>query len=384
MAGGGTVTCVDVYDENHAPFSSCPGSAAVPTASPLAESWQWSSADPMTVARTYHTASLLPDGRVLLVGGYTQPDVDTAIVEIYDPTSGVYRSAGSLNTARHGHTATVLSDGRVLVVAGYHEGWLSDAEIYDFATGQWSISQPIFAHGTAHLTALLEDGRVLVMAGDKQSGSSGSDDRVEIFDPKTDRWQPAAPHENAGGSSTATLLADGRVLIAGGNVDPSIYDPVNDTWQPAGHLAMDRWRAQAVRLQDGRVLLIGGALVAQAPPILNSVEIYDPASNTWRQAAPLAQARCSHTATLLPDGRVLVTGGSRLWDYSWDDPESFLSSVELYDPVGDTWGTLPPLRQGRADHTATLLPDGRVFVTGGWAAHYTILDSVAILALEGR
>jgi hypothetical protein len=87
---------------------------------------------------------------------------------------------------------------------------------------------------------------------------------------------------------------------------------------------------------------------------------------------------------LLPDGRVLVTGGARLWGTSWDDPGAILSSVELYDPASDTWSALPPLQQARAEHTATLLPDGRVFVAGGWATHHTVLDSTEILKLDGR
>jgi N-acetylneuraminic acid mutarotase len=366
---------------------------ANPTAPAPAEPWQWSSAGSMTTARSYHTATLLPDGRALLAAGQSGvfPDVSLSSAEIYDPVSGTFRATASLNTVRHQHSATLLPDGRVLVIGGYNpsQGWLSSAEIYDPATGQWSITQPIFAHGVTHTATLLKDGRVLVMAGAIQSGSAGQsgtggpDDRVEIFDPKTNRWQQAALHENTGGNHTATLLPDGRVLIAGGSADPAIYDPASDTWQPAGSLAVERCFTRAVLLQDGRVLLIGGLLLPQGGTALNSVEIYDPASNAWRQAAPLAQARFEHTGTLLPDGRVLVTGGTRLWD-AWDDPGAFLSSVEMYDPASDTWSALPPLQQARVEHTATLLPDGRVLVTGGHATRNAFLDSVEILKLDAQ
>ncbi len=363
---------------------------AIPTASTPAEPWQWSSAGSMTTARSYHTATLLPNGRVLLAAGTSgsDPHVSLSSAEIYDPVSGTFRATASLNTVRHGHSATLLPDGRVLVIAGYNasQGWLSSAEIYDPATGQWSITQPIFAHGVTHTATLLKDGRVLVMAGAIQSGSPGPDDRVEIFDPTTNRWEQAARHENTYGNHTATLLPDGRVLIAGGSVDadPAIYDPASDTWQPAGSLAVERCFARAVLLQDGRVLLIGGLLLPQGETGVNSVEIYDPASNTWGQAAPLAQARFKHTGTLLPDGRVLVTGGTRLWHAAGDDPGANLSSVEIYDPVTDTWSALPPLQQARADHTATLLPDGRVFVAGGFVTGYATLDGAEILDLAGR
>jgi hypothetical protein len=238
-------------------------------------------------------------------------------------------------------------------------------------------------YGTNHTAALLQDGRVLVMAGSPQSGGPPTpDDRVEISDPRTNRWEQAATHEYTGGSHTATLLTGGQVLIAGGNADPAIYDPEGDTWQPAGHLTADRWESQAVRLQDGRVLLIGGWSPYEDRPI-DSVEIYDPASNSWRQVAPLAQARYRHTVTLLPDGRVPVSGGGRLHDSHRYDPGAILSNVELYDPTSDTWSALPPLQQARAMHPATLLSDGRVFVAGGYTTYSVILDSTAILTLAG-
>jgi N-acetylneuraminic acid mutarotase len=360
-----------------------PTSLANPTASAPAEPWQWASAGAMTTARSFHTATLLTDGRVLLAGGRSgvNPDVSLSSAEIYDPVSGTFQAAASLGTPRHQHSATLLPDGRVLVIGGYNpsQGWLGSAEIYDPATDQWSITQPIFAHGVTHTATLLKDGRVLVMAGTIQSGSASPDDRVEIFDPETDRWQRAALHENTGGNHTATLLPDGRVLIAGGSADPAIYNPGSDTWQATSSLTVERCWAKAALLQDGRVLLIGGILLPQEGTVLNSVEIYDPASSSWQEAAPLAQARFDHTATLLPNRGVLVTGGARLWETSWDDARAILNSVEMYDPASDTWSALPPLQQARAEHTATLLLDGRVLVTGGRANQHSVLDSVEIL-----
>jgi len=332
----------------------------------------------MTTARDYHTATLLPDGRILLAVGRSgsYPDVSLSSAEIYDPVSGTFRAIVSLNTARHLSSATLLPDSRVLVIGGYNplQGWLSSAEIYDPATGQWSITQPIFAHGSCHTATLLKDGRVLVVAGDIRSGSPGPDDRVEIFDPKTNRWQKAARHENTSGCHTATRLKDGQVLIAGGGADPAIYDPAIDTWQPAGKLAIPRGEAQAALLQEGRVLLIGGTDL-QRTAVLNSVEIYDPAGNTWRQAAPLAQAHYKHTATLLPDGRVLIVGG---WK-SINDYENALRTAEIYDDKSTTWNTLAPLNIGRSEHTTTLLPDGRILVTGGHISRGVYLNSAEVL-----
>jgi len=216
---------------------------------------------------------------------------------------------------------------------------------------------------------------VLVMGGAIQSGFAGPDDRVEIFDPKTNRWQTATRHENTQSSHTATLLSDGRVLIAGGLADPAIYDPASNTWQPAGKLAVQRCESQAVLLHDGRVLLVGG-YICQEATLINSVEVYDPILRTWQQAVPLAQARYLHTATLLPDGRVLIVGG---WKSINGYEDALLNTAKIYDDKSGTWSTLASLSIGRVMHTATLLSDGRVLVTGGQTSRGSFLNSAEVL-----
>jgi len=351
----------------------------LPASAPVAYSGQWSSAGPMTTPRGGHTATVLRDGRVLIVGGDAALDTHTAKAEIFDPVTNTFSPTGSLNTPRTGHSATLLPDGRVLVIAGYNNtGWLGDAEIYDPATGQWTVTQPNFAHGVVHVAILLRDGRVFVMAGAKQSGPSGPDDRVEIFDPQSNLWQVAARHENTGGGASATLLADGRVLIAGGTADPAIYDPTHDTWHFAGTLITPRSQAQMARLSDGRVLLIGGVpFSASGGPVLSSAEIFDSRNTIWLQAAPLARARYNNAAVLLPDGRIMVVGG---WEAYNGYEAALLNTAEVYDARTGNWSTLAPLNSGRASHTASLLPDGRVLVAGGETSRGTFLDGVEVLA----
>ena len=352
----------------------------LPTSKPAAYSGQWSTIGSMTVSRGGHSATVLRDGRVLIAGGDTALDTDTASAEIFDPATNTFSPTGSLNTPRHGYSATLLPDGRVLVIAGYNRpnGWLSDAEIYDSATGQWSVMQPIFAHGVAHIATLLKDGRVFVMAGFKQSGPSGSDDRVEIFDPQTNLWQVAARHENTDGGASATLLEDGRVLIAGGTADPAIYDPAADAWQAAGTLITPRSQAQMARLPDGRVLLVGGVpFSASGGPVLGSVEMFDPRNIIWLQAAPLARVRYNDAAVLLPDGRVMIVGG---WETYNGYEAALLNTAEIYDALTGTWSTSAPLAIGRVSHTATLLPDGRVLVTGGETSRGVFLSSAEVIA----
>ena len=337
----------------------------------------------LTVPRTLHTATLLDDGRVFIIGGYTAPNTDTATIEVYNPTDRTSRLAGSLHEARHDHSATHLADGRVLVIAGYAGFWLNNAELYDPDTGGSTQTLPIYSHGVEHTATRLNDGRVLVIAGATRSGSPGPDDRVEIFDPRTNNWQRAAPHVDIEGSHTATVLDDGRVLVAGGNADPSVYDPTNDTWQPAGKLINDRWESMAVRLLDGQVLLAGGRLLAEER-IIRNVEIYDPTSNTWQEAPPTNQPHYRGTMTLLPDGRVLVAGGSRYLDNAWNDRTAILNSVEIYDPASDRWDSVTSLGQARAEHTATLLPNGRVLITGGVGPGNVILDSIETITPPAR
>jgi N-acetylneuraminic acid mutarotase len=157
-------------------------------------------------------------------------------------------------------------------------------------------------------------------------------------------------------------------------------------WKPAGNLQMPRWNAAAVRLPDGQVLLVGG-IPAQPPQAageapredtaaLSSVEIYNPATNTWRSTTSMSQARYLHTATLLQDGRVLVVGG---WS-SLNSYEAGVSSrVEIFDPRTETWNYLAEPEIGRVNHTATLLNNGRVLIAGGEYRYGEYLDTIFIL-----
>lgn len=215
------------------------------------------------------------------------------------------------------------------------------------------------------------------MAGAKQSGPSGADDRAEIFDPKTNVWQIAAYHESTDGGHSAALLTDGRVLIAGGRAESAIYDPVLNTWQSTGKLGILRSQAQAVLLRDGHVLLTGGIPYPEGDSVLDSIEVYDPVTNTWRPAALLTQARCCHTATSLPDGRVLVVGG---WNSVGGYEAALLKTTEIYDDQSGTWSTLASTGTGRVEHTTTLLLDGRILVTGGELKRGVFLNSAEVLA----
>jgi len=164
---------------------------------------------------------------------------------------------------------------------------------------------------------------------------------------------------------TAVTLGDGTVLVAGGAPDclgcAEWYDAAADAWTETGAMAVGRTRHTATLLSDGRVLVIGGLDAAGAP--LASAEIFDPEAGAWSPAAEMGWPRAQHTATLLMDGRVLVVGGETFADAA--DEGELRDGAEVYDPMVDEWTPLAPVQPGRWDHTATLMPDGQVLVAGG-------------------
>ncbi len=328
----------------------------------------------LLMPRVRHTATRLLNGKVLLVGGSQADDAHLAQVEIFDPSAGITTLVSPLHTPRHDHSATLLLDGRVLVVGGYNvsQQWLRDAEIYDPVADTWTVIPPIYPHGTSHTATLLEDGRVLVVGG--CIGSGICTERVEIFDSRTESWREAAALDYDRGGHTAILLKDGRVLVAGGSSatsgvtmggDALLYDPHTNSWKPTGPMIESPNLAESVRLTDGRVLLAGGIRNGmQIPQVLAAAQIYNPASNQWSAAPSLADARYTYTLILLPNNRVLAVGGTRDWESVWNG-NSFVDSIEVYDPSANNWNTIGRLPQPAAFTASSLLTNGRLWITGG-------------------
>lgn len=332
----------------------------------------------LLLPRAQHTATLLLDGRILTVGGRTWNNEQLAEAEIFDPATGTTTQVASMNTPRHDHSATLLKDGRVLIAGGYNtrQQWLSDSEIYDPASDTWTVIPMLATHGVQHSATRLQDGRVLVVGGVDESGMGT--DRVEIFDPHTESWWGAMPLDSDRASHTAQLLQDGRVLIAGGEGvlgypeigDALIYDPNANTWNATGPMIKPRVSAQSVLLADGRVLVVGGInledTVPGGPPLKlsNSAEIYDPTLNTWFATGDLNEARYEHVMVALLDGRVMVMGGVR--DYDWYRADSsVVRELEIWDPYSWEWSIGYQLPLPGAYSTSVVLQDGRVWLAGG-------------------
>ncbi len=314
----------------------------------------------LATARQRATATMLANGTVLIAGG-TNTSGSLASAEIYDPASGSFRATGSLTSARSHATATLLADGRVLLAGGISaSASLASAELYDASSGQFASTGSLQASRYAATSALLPDGRVLIAGGHTTDPSSASIATTEIYDPTNGMFSAGATLTTAREAATATLLANGKVLIAGGVMQSrsqrsaELYDPVAGTSLATGSMADARDSAIAAALPSGMVLLAGGN---GASSYLSRAEIYDPATGTFSSAGSMLNARAGASAVLLPNAQVLVIGGV--------NNTGSLARAESYDAASGTFTATDslPVPCGPSDISAPL-PDGRIMVLG--------------------
>jgi N-acetylneuraminic acid mutarotase len=340
---------------------------AIPPAQPLAATQIWTETGNLNTAREGHSATLLLDGRVLVVGG--EGDGGTLkSAELYDPATGTWRVTGSLNLPRRLFSATLLPNGKVLVAGGYTEklppsfGVTNTVELFDPATETWSLTGNLSTPRAWHAATLLS-GQVMVLGG---WGETSELNTAEIYDPDTGQWSRTGQLVTPRYGPTATLLQDGKILVAGGSdngdlsttlASAELYDPDVKAWKDGGSLGTSRISHTATRLPSGVVLVAGG--YTWPPFSFATSELYDPPTEKWNSTGRLSVARDSHTALLLPNGKVLVAGG-----YDWSR-RVFVNSAELYNPSTGTWSNTAPLNTARRNHTATLLNTGKVLVAGG-------------------
>jgi N-acetylneuraminic acid mutarotase len=353
-----------------APTQTATTTSSVPvnTATSTAHAAEWIVAGSMLEARTDHTATLLPDGRVLVAGGFNGSK-KLASAELFDPNSRSWTATGSMNEARSNHSATLMADGRVLVVSGEmvfgsrYPG-TKHAELYDPDTGTWTATGDVRFLYSSNLTALtlLADGKVLLVP-------DGGDSWV--YDPGTSTWGATKRMVEDRSDYAATRLLDGTVLVAGGCcgsgpqylASAELFDPASRTWTATGSMRAPRALGAATLLLDGRVLVAGGhgGHDAMQPDLLDSAELFDPASGVWTATGNMDMARGRFgTFTLLQDGTVLAAGGAAHGGAT--------AAAELYDPVRGMWTATASMSGARADHTATLLADGTILVVGGYAS----------------
>lgn len=331
-----------------------------------ADAPSWSYTGSLNTVHRRHSATLLPDGKVLVVGDSSAPGVLTS-AELYDPSTGTWSFTGSPNVPRVSYTTTLLANGKVLVAGGFanscclQSDLTNTAELYDPVTGEWSFTGNPNLVRVGHTATLLANGKVLFAGGE---GSTALN-TAELYDPATGTWSLTGKLSETRVYTAATLLQDGKVLVAGGCGDgecfvylssAEIYDPNTETWSVTGSLDTPHENKTLTTLPNGNVLLPGGTFFGST---LKTAELYNPATGRWSYTGSLLNGRAQETVTLLPSGQVLVVGGAL-------SGVGVLKSAELYDPATGKWNTAARLNTARCAHTATLLADGKVLVVGGY------------------
>jgi hypothetical protein len=370
--------------------STTPSPTAMPSPTPTPQP-AWVATGSMNAARMDSTATPLLDGTVLVAGGSLgegAAQTYLASAEIYDPTTGKFTATGSMKTARAGQTATRLNDGRVLIAGGggcakgntcggSATQLLTSAELYDPASGVFTSTGSMSVGRDRATATLLADGRVVVAYGENAGHAT-----AELYDPATGKFTRTGKVLDFNNDATATRLADGKVLFIGSLVSgpaAEIYDPATGSSTTIPYVlspdaaasalykgqAFARTAAQtATLLTDGRVLLFAGGYL----------ETYDPATEGFTPAGFLSPPGQWNdpTATLLNDGRVLFEGG---WTPGTGDNQSpAVATAGMYEPTRGPY-LIGSATTARLYETATLLPDGSVLIAGGTADQESALSS---------
>ena len=344
-----------------------PASAIVPVASAAGGmSASWSSAGSLQSARAFAPAVRLTDGSVLVAGGWNGIAFFSS-AERWNPGTQTWSGAGAIGQSAYGQVASILPDGRALYAGGSDDtGYYGFGDIYNPTSNAWTQT-PAMAHPHAFAAeATLANGDVLVISG-YDGGPALLTPAVDLYSAAGGTWSAAQDLPGGAGryGMTATTLGDGSVLVLGGNngapdgsaaLSTAVIYSTATGWSAITSMQAARFDHAAVLLADGRVLVAGGCNTDTA---LASAEIFDPATRQWKPTGSMLAARCGLTLSRLADGRVLAVGGYT----SGPNPAS--ASAEIYDPATGAWSATASLAEGRRYHSATVLLDGRVLVSGG-------------------
>jgi hypothetical protein len=321
---------------------------------------------PMLRPRAAHTATRLQDGWVLIAGGFGDNGGDEVTAELYDPRTRGFAFTGSMAIGRQSHTATLLKNGRVLIAGGYDArgNRLATAELYDPRTGRFTPAGRLSTPRGGHTATLLSDGRVLIVGGTGPGYTFLKS--AELYDPHTGRFTQTGSMSVSRESATATLLRDGRVLVAGGHAgrhediriyaSTELYSPTTGTFSPGPDMSISRHKHDAVLLRDGRVLIVAGSDERDDLGLYDSVELFDPATDSFTRTGSLHEGRykMQGTTIVLAGGEALVCCGG--------------AGAELFDPATGEFGRVSgSLGPGPLFAGAARVGPRTVLVTGGYS-----------------
>lgn len=344
----------------------------------------WAPTGSMTTPRSDQAAALLPNGKLLVAGGCNGYFCGTILssAELYDPRLSTWTATGAMSSGRNYPTATLLPNGRVLVTSG----GVGSSELYDPSSGAFT-STSAMSDALIFDTATLLSGGLVLVAG----GCCVNHNGAELYDPATNRWTATGAMNDARSRHSATALPNGLVLVAGGQGDvcsslggcasvatAELYNPATGAWTTTGSMNTARDGQTATLLPNGHVLVAGGETCIYngntvTCTALATAELYDPSSGTWTPTGAMTTARNGQQAALLPDGDVLVAGGEICVNNNGIVTCTMLATAELYDPSSGTWTAAAPMMTARNGYTLSsatsftlsALPTAQVLAAGG-------------------
>ncbi|HHI80871.1 MAG TPA: hypothetical protein ENK02_12960 [Planctomycetes bacterium] len=339
----------------------------------------------LKVSRAMPAMAPLPGGSVILIGGGSGSLLNgsgLSSTEIYDPARQTWRPGPNMASARGLLTATALKNGKILVVGGANSaGVLKTCELYDPKTNKFSPTGSLSVPRAGHTASLLPDGRVLITGGLSDISSAlkavGSMKKsTEIYDPKTGRFSAGPNMSRERIAHTASLLPNGKILIAGGislngffrlpgmTSRCEIFDPKTNRFSGASSLPFTTAAHSQIRLKSGRILVAGGArsslLITDAKPIKDAAR-FDPTTGRWTRVGSMAVARTLPSLARLAGGKILVIGGAQ---GTLDKPTA-TARCEVFDPATARFGPATSLGISRAGAPALSLREGQIMVVGG-------------------
>jgi N-acetylneuraminic acid mutarotase/predicted Ser/Thr protein kinase len=336
----------------------------------------WTFSDPLPQVEGGSAGVVLADGRFIVIGGTVNGSstrAATAAVWILDPASAHWSAGPSLNQARAYAMAVRLTDGSILVAGGSSNSKpMATAERLYPGSGSWvMVGQMSEARTEGSMVALLSGAALAVGGGTVGAPSYKATASADVFDPTSNQWTAALPMSSARAIETATVLNDGRVLVAGGatvwysqagqvNSSAEIFDPATGQWTPTAPMPTALYTQQGALLNNGQVLIAGGfSSTANSAAAVGVSLLFDPTTGQWRQTAPLTSSRAQHTMVRLADGRVLALGGVSGYPYR------LVRSTEIFDPSTQSWSPAADLPVAIFWPATGVLQNGTVVVAGG-------------------